>query len=394
MTRSSVKKYLVWLTLILPVDTAYAGFADTPGKGTIVIDVGVQNPNSKHRLDENGKLGNLNEDIVMYDPAGNPLGTIQVPARHFDQVVLTQIFYGFTEKLAAGLIIPYFKHSHTDLNLNWKSGAYASDLGRPYSTADFWNFAQGMGQKRPPDFDATNRLGDIIIGGVYGLQKTKRYQTSVLAFVSTRTGEKVDPEKLGGTGTNGFELQSNGDVGLHLLGDYNINPRISVGGETFYEWYFPRFLPTAKGKENPLLSYEGKYAGKRYLVIPGDWIGGSAGVSFILLRGTNEPSWITRKKPAMQKTLPPLLTVQPGFKYIRFFGNRYRSESDYFDHKQNDKHPNGFRVNSKVKTSANFLRYGVPLSFYYEYMSQELIKGKNFFPIVNHTYGVQAFGAF
>jgi hypothetical protein len=373
---------------------AHAGMADTPGKGFIILDVSRQYARANHSLDKDGKLGNLNDDIVMYDPAGNPLGTIKVPAQHNEKVLLTQLFYGFTDKFAGGVIVPYFLESETKLNFHWTPGAYANDLGRPYSDSDFWEFAGSMGQKKPSDYKKKNILGDVVLGGIYSLQKTKRYQTAVLGFVNTRTGKLSDPEILGATGTNGFELQSNGDIGLHALGDYFLNPRISVGGEVFYEWYFPRRFHNAMGKNNPLLSYEGLYAGPDYLVIPGDWIGGSTSAQFNIIRGTNEPSWITRKNPAMQKTLPNFFTVSPGIKYIRFFGNRYRSDSDFLDRKRELAHPNGYRVNSQVKTAVNFLRYGAPVSVYYILMSQELIHGRSFFPVVNNTFGIQLYAAF
>ena len=382
------------LAVLAAAPAAFAGFADTPGKSTFVLDVNYQYAYTNHNFDDQGKLVNLNDDIVMYDPAGTALGTISVPAFHYDKVLLTQAFYGFTEKFAAGVVVPYFLDSKTELNLNWTAGAYAGDLGRPYTESDFWQFAGSMGQAKPGDFQAKSRLGDVVLGGVYGLKKTPRWQTSLLGFVSTRTGTLADPEILGASGTTGFELQTNGDAGLHVLGDYFFNPRISAGGELFYEAFFPRRLKSAFGKVNPLLSYEGRYNGGGYLVVPSDWVGGSAGVQFVLLRGTQEPSWITRGNPAMQKTLPPLLTVRPALKYTRFFGNRYRSDSPYFDLTQDRRHPGGFRWNFDFVAALNFLRYGVPLGPYYQYHTQEWIAGRNFFPVIDHTFGVQLYAAF
>lgn len=372
----------------------WAGYADTPGKGTFVLDVNYRYAYTKHRLNQERELVNLNDDIVMYDPAGTPLGTISVPAYHYDKVLLTQAFYGFTDKFAAGVVMPYFLESRTELNLTWKPGAYAADLGRPYSGDDFWQFAGSMGQARPRDFYASNRLGDIVLGGIYGLKKTRRWQTSLLGFVSTRTGTKANPEVLGATGTTGFELQSNGDVGLHVLGDYFFNPRISAGGEVFYEGFFPRRMQSAAGAVNPLLLYEGRYNGGGYVVIPGDWVGAATGVQFTLLRGTAKPSWITKGNPAMQKTLPPLLTVRPSLKYTRFFGNRYRSSSAHFDRTQNAQNRSADRFTFEFSVATNFLRYGVPLGPYYQYHTQELVRGRNFIPVIDHTVGVQLYAAF
>lgn len=400
-----MRRFWIWLvsSLILAHEAAplWAGFADTPGKGVFVLDVALQNPRSRYRFDDGGQRRNLADDIVMYDPAGNRLGTISAPARHHDRVLLTQLIYGITEDWTVAVIVPYFMRTETELNLAWKPGAYAADLGRPYSEEDFWQFAESMGQRKPPDFKARNRLGDIILGGVASFAKTATYQTAALFFASTRTGTQADPEVLGATGTTGFELQSNGDVGLHLLGDYALvgrygegGPRLSLGGEVFYEWFFPRRFKTAKGRLNPLMLNEGLYAGDTYLVIPGDWLGGSLGLQWTMIQGTDSPSWITAKNPQLQKTLPPLLSVQPIVKYIRFFGNRYRSDSPFFDRRQNQLHPNGFRVTARLKAALNLLRYGVPLSLYYEYADQELIPGRSFFPIVNHIYGLQLYAAF
>lgn len=380
--------------LLASTRPALAGYADVPGRGTIVADVSLQFPYSRGAYDEKGNFGNLNEDIVMYDPAGTPLGTISVPAYHYDRVLLSQLFYGFSDDFAAGVIVPYFLKSVTELRLNWTPGAYASDLGRPYSEDDFWRFAGSMGQGKPKDFEAKNRLGDVVLGGLYQVKKTKRYQLGVLSFASTQTGKPGDPEVLGATGTTGYELQSNGDVGLHLLGDYFINPRISVGGEVFYEWFFPRRLDSAMGSVNPLLSYEGKYNGGGYLVVPGDWIGSVVGADFVLLRGTNEPSWITRSNPKLQKTLPALLTAKPQLKYTRFFGNRYRSDSPFFDAEQARLHRSGYRVNVEFQATLNLLRYGAPVGLYYKYADQELIAGRSYFPIVNNIVGLQLFAAF
>lgn len=380
-------------TWLAPHD-ARAGFADTPGKGTFVLDVSYQEPWVRQNFDGRGRTTNLNEDIVMYDPAGTPLGVISVPARHYDKVLLTQAFYGFTDAFAAGVVIPYFLESKTKLNLQWTPGAYASDLGRPYSEEDFWRFAGSMGQGKPGDFRAGKRLGDIVLGGLYQIQKGKRYQTAVMGFVNTRTGEPANPEILGSSGTTGFELQSNGDAGMHAMGDYRLNPRISVGGELFYEWFGPRRLASARGTVNPLLSYEGRYNGGGYLVVPGDWLGGMAGASFTLLRGTDATSWITKNNPKLQKSLPPLLTAEPRLKYTRFFGNRYRSGSPYFDYVNNEANPNGFRVNVEFKASLNALRYGAPVALNYSYVNQELIAGRNFFPITSHVVGLQLFAAF
>lgn len=392
MTRRLARLFAA-LALLAPA-AAFAGYADVPGKGTFVADVSYQRATVRGAFDERGRYGNLNEDIVMYDPAGTPLGTISVPAYHYDNVLLTQVFYGFTDKFAAGVIVPYFLDSVTELRLQWTPGAYASDLGRPYSEDDFWRFAGSMGQDKPGDFSAHNRLGDIVLGGLYQITKTRRYQLGVLSFASTRTGELADPEVLGASGTTGYELQSNGDVGLHALGDYFVNPRISVGGEVFYEWFFPRRLPSAEGKINPLLSYEGRYNGGGYLTIPGDWIGGVVGADFTLLRGTNEPSWITRSNPAMQKTLPALLTVKPQFKTTRFFGERTRSKSAFFDAERNRDKPSGVRYNLEIQATTNLLRYGAPLGLYYKYVNQELVPGRNFIPITSHIFGVQLYAAF
>jgi hypothetical protein len=385
---------LALLALLAAAPRAFAGFADTPGKGMIILDVNYRYAWTEHFLDDHGRLTNLNADIVMYDPAGTPLGTISVPAYHFDKVLLTQLFYGFTENFAGGVVVPYFLASQTDLHLNWTSGAYAGDLGRPYSEQDFWAFAGSMGQQKPKDFRAGARIGDVVLGGIYNLKKTKRWQTAALGFVSTRSGSKADPELLGAIGTSGFELQTNGDVGLHLLGDYFLNPRISAGGELFYEGFFPRRNRSALGTVNPLLSYEGRYNGGTYIVVPGDWFGATAGMQFTLLRGTNHESWITRGKPAMQKSLPALFTVRPSLKYTRFLGNRYASASDYFDRTMNASHRAANRYTFEFSAAANFLRYGVPLGPYYQYHSQELVRGTNFIPVMDHTVGVQVYAAF
>jgi hypothetical protein len=380
--------------LTLTASPAWAGFADVPGKGVFVGDVSLQNPVVRSRYNDRGDRNNLVDDMVMYDPSGNALGTISVPARHSKEVLLHQFAYGITDKLAVAVIVPYFLSQRTELNFGWAPGAYAAELGRSYSESDFWQFAESMGQQKPQDHEDRGILGDIILAGLYNVVKGARHQISILAIASTHTGSQADPNILGATGTTGFDLQSNGDLGAHLLGDYRLHDRLSVGGEVYYHHFFPRSMPAAMGEMHPLMAFEGLYAGESYTLDPGEWIGTTAGLELTIFRGTDSPSWITRKNPEMQKTLPKLFNVNPGIRYLSFFGNRYESESPFFDHDRAGRQPGGYRVTVLTKATMNFIRYGVPLAVYYQYMNQELISGTNFIPAVNNIFGVQLFAAF
>ncbi|MFL5319251.1 MAG: hypothetical protein ACJ790_06305 [Myxococcaceae bacterium] len=398
---------LVALCAAVLSTTALADETQVLPRGVFLMDVQYSHSRLDKEWNNDRQARPLIADIVRYEPGGGVQGIISAhPVVQFDWLI-PQLFYGLTDTLTVGVVVPVVMKTTIDTNLSWTPGDYQSQLGRPYSQEDFWQWAESMGQPRPADRWEGNRwtLADIVLATRWQLPKWELLEnhgiTAAATFsVALPTGKNADPEQLVAAGTNGWDVHSFGDAEVHLAAkkslwvDGNGLERLAVGADVFYAFLRPRTFQTPHGTKNPLLLAYQPYVGDTYTIDGGDWLAGTLVLDAALFAGPTRASRVSGGSLEKAETLPAMISASLSYSYIATAQTYWHSDSALWDYER-EKHwgpgdKNVFRANLTL----SLLRVGVPLQFYGAWRSQEIIPGRNTRPSSVIGAGVRMLGKF
>lgn len=384
----NVKAHVAWCCLVATV--AFGAETVVLPKGAFLLDLNYLRSNIDTRWGNNREARTLLEPTVRYEPGGGLQGTLTARPEAIIEVLPLQLSYGLTEQLTLGVALPINLRSTVVTNLGWTPGDYQSQLGRSYSADDFWQWAESMGQPRPPDSWVGNQgtLADAVAVARYRLPRNPF--TSVTGIqvapeirLALPTGTNPDPEELVTLGTNTWELQSFGDLEARLnlsralWTDRRGVERFTVSSELFYGWLRPRTYESPRGEKNPLLLTLQPYLGDSYSFDPGDWLSGSLVFDFVPLVG---PAWATLMSGydrAKAEGLPPIVTLTAGYQYVSTMQGDWQSPSEIWNWEKEKLWRPGDKHIFRAMVNFSFLRLGLPLQVYGSYRTQEILPGRN-----------------
>lgn len=397
---------LVALLCLVPL-LASADDTQVLPRGVFMLDVQYSHSYLDKEWDDARQAQPLLADMVRYEPGGGIQGILSArPVVQFD-ILISQLFYGLTDQLTIGVVVPLVLRTRIDANLSWQSGDYMSQLGRPYSEEDFWQWAESMGQPRPADHWVGNRgaLADILLGARLSLPRSEWMKRNGIVAAATLslavpTGSNADAEELIAAGTNGWDLHSYGDAEAHLAAkkslwtDGNGFERLSIGADLFYAWLRPRTFVTPQGTRNPLLLSYQPYVGDTFVVDGGDWLAGTVALDAALITG---PTWSTRVSGhslERAQVLPPLLSLNASYSYIATGQTWWQSDSALWNWDREKHWRPGDKNVFRAALTLSLMRVGVPVQVYGNWRSQELIPGRNTRPSSVLGGGVRMLGKF
>jgi hypothetical protein len=386
--------------LLLAAVPASAGFTETLPKGVVLIDLAYAQSNLNSGWDDHGKRGPLIEEIDRYEPGGGKQGTlIPKPHARFD-VLIAQLQVGILDGLTGGIGVPIVLGTRVEPNLDWESGDYQWIMGRAYSEDDFWQWAESMGQPKPGTWEGNKGvLADIVVGLRYRYSdlvpwfRKADLALAVAAFGAIPTGRQADPEEVLAAGTTSWDLHAQGDLGIHLSADKSfrreLDDRLVLGVDVFYEALLPHRYRTADGTKNPLLLTYSPYVGKRYTLDPGDFLGASAQADVVAYRGPALCTWLVKKDREKAAKLPPILTFSFRYTFNYLFQSDWKSKSAIWDWDREKLWRPGYKNILTGKVSINLLRLGVPMIPYASYRNLTWIPGKNSRAVDLFMFGLQ-----
>ncbi|MBK7973277.1 MAG: hypothetical protein IPK07_08365 [Deltaproteobacteria bacterium] len=386
---------LAALVVVALAGAARAGIADTPPQGAVIFDSTYGSTATQGRYDGSGNLVDLADPVERYAPTGEFQGNILVPGVNETEVQVNRLAIGVTDWFSVAVVFPFLISQKTDLKLDWEAGDFIPEFNRQMTGDDFWDWAGSLGQPKPPNWSAYSTPGDVILAVLVNLYRQPWSQVTVFAFGNTFTGAKANPEILGAIGSSGFDFITNGDIGFHLTSDWrlpdSVVDRFTLSFDLFYEHYLPREFASPVGKYNPLIVNYAPYIGPTYTVTRGDLYGIGSVLRYDVLRGPDEPSWLTRSNPEFQKALPALFAVQASYVHQRGFDTDYDSLSAVWDSDQEEDNKALYKHNFKFTGALSLLRYGVPVDIMGGYQTQTLIAGKNFRPTDGFEVGLRLY---
>jgi hypothetical protein len=245
-----------------------------------------------------------------------------------------------------------------------------------------------MGQPKPEKWVGNKGvLGDLVLGlrlrwtdWIPGIEKAQ-VASALTITGAIPTGKKADPEEIVSAGTTMWDLQTQGNISIHLGVDKyfekELDGRLIIGADVFYDWFAPQRYKSPRGLRNPLLANFAPYIGDSYIIKPGDFFGASLQFDVIAVKGPVKASWISGYDEVRAAGFPPLLTLSFRYTFIKLGQTDYHSQSDLWDYTQEDRWRPGFRNILTITTLFSFLRLGAPLQLYFTYRSLSLIPGKN-----------------
>jgi hypothetical protein len=390
-TRLSSNLLLAVLASLAVIGTptwARAGFTEALPSGTFLLDINYNYSWLDSAYDNRGKKGPLLAPIERYEPGGGRQGMLIPDASVRYQIMAFQLQYGILDNLSLGIGIPLVVRTEITPRLKWIAGDYQPQLGRPYSEEDFWQWAASMGQPKPGKW-AGNKgvLGDIIIGArlrwsdwIAAFGKSGFSGALTIAGVLP-TGKHSDREEIVSAGSTMWDLQTQGDLSFHLGFDKvfkkELDERLTLGIDVFYEWFLEQRYESPLGTRNPLLMNLRPYIGSSFLIDPGDFIGASIQADFVPYKGPARASWISKRSVDRAAGFPPLLTVSLRYSFVYVGQTNFHSQSDLWDYTQEDRWRPGYKNALSVTVLFSFLRLGAPLQVYATYRTLSLIPGKN-----------------
>ena len=395
------------LLAALAARPARAGFTETLPKGVVLIDASYVLSTLDSGYDDHGKRGALIEEVDRYEPGGGKQGTlIPRPTVRFD-ILIAQLQVGVLDDLSFGIGVPIVLKTRVDPRLGWEPGDYQWTMGRPYSEGDFWQWAGSMGQPKPTTWEGNKGvLGDIVLAARYRYTdaipwfRDHGLALSVFAFGAVPTGRQADPEEVLAVGTTTWDLNAQGDLGLHVSADKSfkkeLDDRLVLGVDAYYEAFLPHRYRTPTGRKNPLLLTYAPYVGKHYTLDPGDFLGASFQTDVVAWRGPALRTWIVKKDAAKAAKLPPILVFSFRYTFNYMFQSDWKSDSPLWDYDRERLWRPGYKNILTGKVSLNLLRLGVPLIPYAAYRNLTWIPGKNSRAVDTWMAGVQVplkFGA-
>ncbi len=366
---------------------ASAGFTDTPPADTFLLDTSFFVADLTHAYDNEGRLRPLLDPIPRYEPGGGLQGTL-VPEAHVRFMVLVQqVYLGLLDSLTVGFGIPVVLRTTVDPGLRWVPGDYQPPLGRPYSEEDFWAWAASMGQPRPgPWVGNRGVLGDVVLGVRWRFSDhvdwlaRRGLRLAVTVMAALPTGRPPDPEEVTAAGTTSWDLHAQGELAVHLSVERTfpeVDDRLTVGLDGFYEVLFRHRYRTPTGTKHPLLLNRRPYVGETYTLDPGDFSGISLQVEGVPWKGPARASWITGGDEARARRLPPLVTLAVRYTHVHLGQSDWESDSALWDWEQERSWRPGYKNVLSLQGTVSLLRLGVPLDVYGGYRNQTWIGGKN-----------------
>jgi hypothetical protein len=375
------------ITWVAP-STAQAGFAETLPRGTFLLDINYNYSWLEGAWDNQENMGPLIPVIERYEPGGGKQGTLIPDASVRYQIMVFQLQYGILDYLSFGIGIPLVIRTEITPRLRWIPGDFQPQMGRPYSEQDFWEWAESMGQPRPrPWVGNQGVLGDIVLGARLRWSDwipafDNAGVTSALTVAGALpTGKPADPEEVVAAGTTMWDLQTQGNLSIHLGVDKRfggrLDDRLTLGLDVFYDWFAPRRFDAPSGERHPLLMNFEPFIGTSYIIDPGDFIGFSVQADVVPWKGPARASWISGMDSGRAAAFPPLLTVSLRYTFQYSSQTDYSSQSDLWDYTQEDRWRPGYRNILTATVLFSFLRLGAPLQVYATYRSLSLIPGRN-----------------
>ncbi|MCA9771268.1 MAG: hypothetical protein KC466_02600 [Myxococcales bacterium] len=397
MKHARLGALFIALVCLGTVPRAFAGLADTLPQGLMIVETSYVNRVTESRFSNSGKVSDLVDPIDRFDVTGEFQGQITVPGKFSADIWLTKVAVGITDRLTLAAVFPVFLERKVELNLGWVEGdPLASNNFEPFSRDDFWEWAESLGQPEPPDFkDDTFEKGDVILAAFYNFWRSDDLKLTAFGFWNTRSGSSAAPEVVGSVGTSFFELDAIGDIGIHILSDYvppyPVLDRFTFSLEGFYEHFFEHKKHAGTGRLNPLLLNDAPFTGPWIRIDPGDFYGWAAQIGFRIWQGPSSPTWLTRQNPALQESLPPVLTVDAKLTNLYSFDDNYKTHSPQFDLDQENENQAQVKWNWAFTLRASLLRFGIPLDVFGQYFDQSLIPGRNFRPATGYEVGLRLY---
>lgn len=375
------------LVLVISSQIASAGFTETLPAKTFMLDVAHNHAWLKNGYDNEGNKTQLIDTYYRYEPGGGLQGIIIPDASVTYDIVVPQLRYGILDYLSVAVAVPIVARSTVKPRLSWVSGDYFWPLGRAYSESDFWTWADSMGQPKPGGWSGNRGvLSDIVLGFRYRfsehLKTLSKYgiALAMTIFGALPTGRQKDPELVTATGTTSWELNFQGELGIHLSLDKSfksLDNRLLIGLDLFYEVFFKHTYDTARGTVNPLISNFQPYVGDTYALDPGDFKGISLQVDVVPWRGPARGNWLTRGSAEKAAKLPPLLTLSFRYTYTHVGQSDWQSNSALWDWEQEKMWRPGYKNRLSFTMLVSLLRVAVPLQIYVSYNNLSWIPGKN-----------------
>lgn len=360
---------------------------ETAPQGVFVIDTDMIFSRITGHWHDDGSLGSLMDPVKLYEPGGGLQGTLipDVEARY--TILLTMLMYGVTDSLSAFVGVPLVLETTVSPDLLWEPGDYSPQIGREYSSDDFWEWAGSMGQPKPSYWEGNQyTLSDIVIGLRYRFSDRleglpEELGLSLTVFGALPTGVPPDPEEIVSAGTESWSLHSQGDIGLHVAADYHLanvlDGRLTLGADVFYQMFLPRTYESSTGEIHPLLLNHRPYVGESYRVNPGDFLGFEAGAHTVLVRGPVLDTWLTRMAPELADFAPPLLRLTLSYGFTGVAQSRWYSDSEIYNWEQESFWAPGYKNILTAGVTASLLRLGVPLDIEASVRNLTLLPGKN-----------------
>ena len=226
-----------------------------------------------------------------------------------------------------------------------------------------------MGEPKPGRWREGAALADLVLGARWRFSDGMDWanamgvRVAVTGFASLPTGRPPDPEQVAAAGTTAWDLQAQGEAGLHLGADQHLvdhfDDRVTVGLDAFYETFLPHRYQSGTGAIFPLLTNVRPYVGKTYRIDPGDYLGAQVQLEVIAFRGPRLDTWLSRS--AENAELPPLLTVSARYNFTHTTQGDWTSNSPAWDWLHEQDWQPGYKSYVAFDTVLSLLRLGVPI---------------------------------
>ncbi len=368
--------------------SAWAGFTETLPQGMFMLDEAFVYSYVDSIWDNHDDEAPILEAIDRYEPGGGKQGVIHVRPKAKYMILINKLQYGILDDLSIGLGIPIVLNSEVDPGLSWETGDYQRQIGRPYSEDDFWAWAGSMGQSKPQKWSGNKgKLSDIVLGLRWQwTQRIERFQEidlhSALSISGIiPTGSPADPEEVVSVGTTMYDLHTMGDLAFHLSFDKKfkeeLDNRLTLGLDVFYETFFPRERDAAEGTKHPLLLTQKPYIGNTYTIKPGDFSGFGVQADVVPYRGPAWGTWLVDGDAEKAENLPPILTVSVNYTFMYLQQSDWRSNFDQWDWDKEKYWRPGYKNFISGTALFSFLRLGAPFQLYCNVRFLSLIPGKN-----------------
>ncbi len=387
-TSKYIFSLLVVLSLLTVPALASAALTDTLPQNMFLLDISYNHSWLSKRWDDNNGTASLIEEIERFEPGGGMQGILTPNAKVQYSVMIMMLNYGILDDLNVGLGIPLILKSSVNPDFDWEVGDFQPSLGRPYSQDDFWEWAASMGQPRPGNWTGNKgTLGDMIMGVRYKWThridpiREANWSSTLTIMGAFPTGSQKDPEEITSAGTTMWDLHSQGDLSFHLAVDKRfkdeLDDRLTVGLDFFYELFFEHTYDTPRGIVNPLLLNNAIYVGDTYKLDPGDFSGVALQFDVTAYKGPRKDTWITKGDQKKIDAMPPIITIMLQYNFTYLQQSEWSSDSDLWDYNQEDDWKPGFKNILTAKLGFSFIRLGAPLQLYIKYRTLSLIPGKN-----------------